>query len=378
MQIKIFSEKPKLHCRRSDTGRGYLLASTVICGLAWAGCSPAPTPPAAQTAASSKDQMPGFWRNAKRHVSFDGSASNLSLITRTLGEGLYQRVGPGFIWAVFGARGHAYYDGLIALGEGEVDFAMITPPVVAQMAKEGKGYFKKAYPDLRGVAVYPQNDWLGCAVLSKMEISSFEDIKAKKPALRIATGPIGQNDGVGFLAEQLLQAYGISVKDVESWGGKFLEARTSGVAVQKVLDGEADMACHEAWKSFYQLVAKFPVKFLPVSEEVLNQLQQQFGFQRSVIRKGLYGSNTPDRDTPVVDFSDWVLITTTQLPDDLGYLTAQVAVENRADVEAFYTSVPVRERGMDLPLKPEIMWKNVGVPLHPGAERYYKEKGYMK
>ncbi|MBI3935320.1 MAG: hypothetical protein HY316_11580 [Acidobacteria bacterium] len=322
--------------------------------------------------------MPAFWRNAKRHISFDGSSANLSLLTRTLGEGMYRRLGPGFIWAVFGARGHAYYEGLIALGEGEVDFAMITPPVVAQMALQGKGYFTKAYPNLRAVVVYPQNDWLGCAVRSDMEINSFEDIKAKQAPIRIATGPIGQNEAVGFLTERILEAYGISVKDIEGWGGKFMEARISGLAIQMLLDGEADMACHEAWKSFYQLVGKIPVKFLPVSEEVLNQLQQQFGFQRTVIRRGLYGQNIPDRDIPVVDFSDWVLITSTQLPDDLGYLTAQVAVEDRQEAEAFYTSVPERDRGMDLPLRPEIMWKNVGIPLHPGAEKYYREKGYMK
>ena len=33
---------------------------------------------------------------------------------------------------------------------------------------------------------------------------------------------------------------------------------------------------------------------------------------------------------------------------------------------------------MDLPLRPDIMWKNAGVPLHPGAERYYKEVGMVK
>ena len=346
----------------------------IVGGLAMMACSP--QAPLSQPAP--QDRLPGFWRNAKRRVTFDGSSANLTLISRTLGEGMYRRLGPGFMWAVFGARGHAYYEGLVALGEGEVDFAMITPAVTGQMAREGKGYFQKAYPNLRAITVYPQNDWLGCAVPAKLGISSFDDIIAKKPPLKIATGPIGQDDGVGFLAEQLLAAYGITVKDLEGWGGKFLEARVSGVAVEKVLSGEADMACHEAWKSFRRLSERFPAKFLPVSEEVLNQLQQKFGYQRNVIRKGLYGPNVPDRDIPVVDFSDWPLITRADLPDDLAYLAAQVAVEDRKEVEAFYTGVPEKDRGMDLPLKPAIMWKNVGIPLHPGAEKYYREKGLMK
>lgn len=356
------------------------VAAVIVLTLLTAACSQ-PRQTGAESAppkAGPQDKYPEFFRNARRHVIFDGSAANLSLISRTLGEAMYRHIGPGFVWAVFGARGHAYNEGMIALGEGEVDFAMTTPAVTAKMAMEGKGYFKKAYPNLRGIAVYPQNDWIGCAVPAKLGISSFEEIKTRKQGLKIATGPIGQNDGVGFAVEQLLGAYGISVKDVESWGGKFLEARVSGIAVDKLISGEADMACHEAWKSFYKAAEKMPLKFLPVSEEVLNQLQQKFGFQRNVIRKGLYKANVPDRDIAVVDFSDWPLITRAELPDDLAYLITQTAIEDRKEVEEFYTSVPEKDRGMDLPLKPEIMWKNVGVPLHPGAEKYYREKGLLK
>ncbi len=338
----------------------------------------APPPPPASTQASPQDKYPEFFRNAKRRVIFDGSAANLSLISRTLGEAMYRHIGPGFVWAVFGARGHAYYEGMLALGEGEVDFAMTTPAPTGKMAMEGTGYFQKAYPNLRAIAVYPQNDWITCAVSSKLGINSFEDIKTKKAPLKIATGLIGEHDGVGFLVEQMLAAYGITAKDLESWGGKFIEARVSGVAVDKAISGEADMACHEAWKSFYQLTAKVSVKILPVSEEVLKQLQQKYGYQRNTIKKGLFAPNVPDRDTLAVDYSDWPLLTRSEVPDDLAYLITQTAIEDRKDVEAFYTAVPEKDRGMDLPLKPEIMWKNVGVPLHPGAEKYYREKGLMK
>lgn len=27
---------------------------------------------------------------------------------------------------------------------------------------------------------------------------------------------------------------------------------------------------------------------------------------------------------------------------------------------------------------PKSVWKNFDVPLHPGAERYYRERGYKK
>jgi TRAP-type uncharacterized transport system substrate-binding protein len=33
---------------------------------------------------------------------------------------------------------------------------------------------------------------------------------------------------------------------------------------------------------------------------------------------------------------------------------------------------------MTYPVDPYAMWKGLGAPLHPGAERYYREHGYMK
>ena len=75
------------------------------------------------------------------------------------------------------------------------------------------------------------------------------------------------------------------------------------------------------------------------------------------------------------DRSDWVLITSTALTDDLAYITAKTAVEDWEVLESYYRGEP--DRSMD-PLKPELMWKNVGIPLHPGAERYYREIGYIK
>lgn len=351
---------------------GFLFIS--LLGVGITGCSRDAVTPA-QT---QQDNFPQFWHDAETHVSFAGSSSNLTLIARYIGEGMYRRLGPGFVWAVYGARGHAYYEGLVAAGEGEVDFALTTPPVTAKLAMEGKGYFQKAYPNLRAIAAYPQNDWLACAVLEELGVSSFEDIKARQLPLKIATGPIGATDGVGFLTERLLEAYGIDKESLEAWGGEFLEARSAPQAVEKVLSGEANVVCHEYWKAFYPLTDKVSVKFLPVSDEVLDRLSQEFGYQRNVIPKGIYKTNVPDRDIPAVDFSDWVVLVDGRVSDDLAYLAAKVAVEDRAGYEIFYAAQTERNRSLDTPMKPEEMWKNVGVPLHPGAERYYRESGLMQ
>jgi TRAP transporter TAXI family solute receptor len=329
------------------------------------------TPPAL------RDQAPKFWRDAKLHLRFAGGRSNLTFIARYIAEGMQGRLSSDAVWSMYGGMRLATMVNAMTLGDGEVDFAVVTPPVAAKMALDGKGDFPKAYPKLRAIAVFPQDDWLGCAVRADLGVSSFEELKAKKIPLRLATD--SRNTGVGFLTERVLEAYGISVKDLEAWGGRIVV--TPGPvtrSVAKMLAGEADAVCHEAWKGFRPLTAKIPVKFLPVSEEVLTRLNREFGYGRRVIRKGLYQPNVPDRDIPVVDFSDWVVLAHADLSDDLAYLAAKVAVEDRGDFETLYMGQKPDDRAVDLPLKPEIMWKNVGVPLHPGAEKYYREAGLMR
>lgn len=53
-------------------------------------------------------------------------------------------------------------------------------------------------------------------------------------------------------------------------------------------------------------------------------------------------------------------------------------VEQRAELEARYRHHPPEHAAMTYPIDPYAMWQGLGAPLHPGAERYYREHGYMK
>ena len=55
-----------------------------------------------------------------------------------------------------------------------------------------------------------------------------------------------------------------------------------------------------------------------------------------------------------------------------------VLVEQREQVDGRYKHIPRERAGMTYPIDPYVMWRDLGAPLHPGAERYYLERGYMK
>jgi TRAP-type uncharacterized transport system substrate-binding protein len=67
-----------------------------------------------------------------------------------------------------------------------------------------------------------------------------------------------------------------------------------------------------------------------------------------------------------------VLITNTALPEPIAYTITKTLIESK---EAL-----VRGHAGLAAFDPTTAWKpeNVGVPLHPGAERAYREKGWMK
>lgn len=321
---------------------------------------------------------PQFWQDTRYNLRWAGSASNLSYITRFIAEGMLEHLGRDTGYIAYGTRGNSTSANIHAVGNHEVDFAVTTPPVTAVLAYEGNGYFEKAYTDLRSIAVFPQNDWVTCVADAGLNITSYAQIRDRKLSVRIATNRIGKENGVSFLVEQMLRAHGIKPKDIENWGGAFVEVLGAGGAAQKVLDGEADIACHEYWKAFYRLTDSKPVTFLPVTEEAMHVLEDKFEYRGNMIPRDVYGPGLPPDDILAVDYSDWLVLTNAKVPDQIAYTAAKVAVEDRVGgYERLYAGQPDRQRSADIPVDPKLMWKNVGVPLHPGAVRYYREAGLM-
>ena len=328
-------------------------------------------------AAKQDRELPDYWQETRFNIRWAGAASNLSYITRYIAEGMLGHLrDTGYI--AFGTSGRSTSANIYAVGKHDVDFAITTPPVNAVLASRGLAYFDQAYSGLRAIAVFPQNDWVTCIADAGLGVSSFGEIREQRLAVRIATNPIGEENGVSFLVEQMFRAHGITPADIAGWGGGFVEVGGAPEAARAVLEGRADIACHEYWKAFYRLTDGKDVNFLPVTEEALNYLESSFGYRRNLIPKDVYGPGKPAQDVPAVDYSDWLVLTHANVPDRLAYLAAKVAVEDRVGgFEVLYRGRPERQRSADIPLDPEKMWRNTGVELHPGAARYYREAGLM-
>lgn len=263
----------------------------------------------------------------------------------------------------------------IEVSEGELDLGITTPAVSARMAVEGTGIYDRPYPGLRAICSYPHIDFVVFAVDAATGIASFEELIERRHPLRLVTGrKAGDSaDVLTFTVEQVLRGYGIGYETIEEWGGEVIYGGPTHVGGLLVLEGRANALFQESQTAYVwrKIAESRPINLLPVREDVRASLEERFGLAQAVVPAGHYPG--VDVETPTVDFSGWLLFCREDIPDEWAYAFAQACDVTRGKVEEV---VEVR-RSLQVPIDPRYLFRETAIPLHPGAERYAREQGYL-
>src|SRR5262245_8756425 len=258
-------------------------------------------------------------------------------------------------------------NGAKLVASGKLDIVWLNPSAIPSMAVRGVGPFRKAQP-LRALAVFPSWDRLVIAISPRLGVRSMEELIAKKPKLNVS---IAVNDCVDFAIKFLLKCHGISQKDLIAWGGAVDEVvrpsnphRSEGSG-----SGELDMVIDEGMDSWGDVAVRHGMIFLSYSEPVLRKLEK-YGFQRARLDHGRIDGI--DKPTTVVDFSGWPIVVHEKFPDDLAYHIAGVLDKIRAEIPYDAKQTPSMTQ-----LCTNTEAGPLDFPLHPGAEKYYRERGYL-
>jgi hypothetical protein len=311
-----------------------------------------------------RPEEPKIDRSFTLHFRGDWGTANLHRVCGWVGQELVDRSGPDTRVAIWNGRG--FTDSVRAVGRGEVDIAMATPTAFLTAALDGRGvYGGEKFPHLRALGVVPQRDRLVMAVHRDLNVTTFAQLRDKAPELRLATSV---NDGVnhvGIGAHALLERSGI---EVTGWGGWFLEDERPFETLDHVLAGRANAVIHEAvmLPHWQQLAPDY--HFLPVEQDVLAGLEDDYGWLAATVEDGYFPGAGGFR---TLDFSDFVMLTTTDLDDDIAYAVAWILGETREVIEKQYRHLPPERSPITYPLDPVTMGKSP-IPLHPGAARYYQ------
>ncbi len=268
-------------------------------------------------------------------------------------------VSPAWCGGLHGAR---------LVGSGRLDIGWLNPSVIATMAYRGKGPFRRAYP-LRALAVFPSWDRLVVAVAGEAGIASMDELRAKRPRLRVS---VADNDCVSFAIRALLRAHGLTLDAFVRWGGTVDRvARPSNPRRRDgIVSGAITAVIDEGLDAWGELALKHGMVFLPFSKRALVQLER-YGFRRAPLGGGrLHGSF--DDATEVIDYSGWPIITHAGLPEELAYEFVAALARIREEIPYDSARVP--------PMSAFCRSTEEGplqIPLHPGAARYYREHGHV-
>lgn len=266
---------------------------------------------------------------------------------------------PGLIASALAANGSVANINAIAGGSLESGFSQSD---VATWAQTGTGIWegREAVADLRAIAnLYPETIHL--VARADSGIKSVADLKGKAVSL--------DEPGSGTLVDAriILGAYGLTEGDINA---SFLKPDQ---AADRMRDGAMDAFFFVGGfpaGAIAELASQEKIILVPISGEEATKLTGEYTFfAQNTVPAGTYEGVTEDVTTLSVG-AQWV--TNASQPDDLIYgITAALWNDNtRRLLDSGH------QKGKQMTL--ETALDGVGIPLHPGAEKFYREKGMIK
>jgi TRAP-type uncharacterized transport system substrate-binding protein len=259
----------------------------------------------------------------------------------------------------------------LLVAQKKYNFGFANPAGLARMATAGVGPYKKKLP-LRAVGVFPSWDRLVFAVRKDSGIQSLDEIREKKYPLIVSSRAGTKFHTTLYVIDEVLKLYGFSLADIEKWGGKILRAQSpSHPSRAEHIGGRADAVFDEGIKSWGVQALEAGMRFLPVRDDVLRKIER-LGFGGAMMSRSAFPGM--DGDIATVDFSGWTFFCHRMLPAKIAYDMAMAIDRCRSEIEADHldrTTMTMEEfcRGGD--------GGALTIPLHPGAKKYYREKGYL-
>ncbi|MDA1235611.1 MAG: TAXI family TRAP transporter solute-binding subunit, partial [Acidobacteria bacterium] len=241
----------------------------------------------------------------------------------------------------------------------------------AAWAMEGdeRAYGGKKYTNIRALAGGLNAVWqmalLRESYIERTGNDTLEKALLSNKPIRIVMKPNGSV--VPILADRIFEAVGTSREEIVAKGGEIIQVSANQIPTL-LRDGRADLYFESAIRghpTITEVTATERIRFMDLPARVLTALSGP-GLTPVPMPKWFEGQTGP---TDGVDMGT-VLIAHKDLPDDLAYAIARTVCENKDDMASSHKAW--------LDFDPRLAGQpaQTGIPLHPGAELYYREKGW--
>ncbi len=233
-------------------------------------------------------------------------------------------------------------------------------------AYNGKLEYDNPIKEIRGITKLGMPDVHHFFLLSKFGINSIKEIADKKPALKLDTSTLGLAGELGV--RRTLELHGITYDDIKSWGGSITHS-SYDEATDRLRDGHIDgvfnieVIGRPLWT---ELTQSIDATFLTQEDEAINQLIENYGYDPITVPAGTYRGQDKDIKTTS---QEPVLVVHEDVDEELVYLFTKLIFEKKDNLVNTYATFEYLDINNAIPTQ---------APLHPGAERYYKEVGVIK
>ncbi len=294
---------------------------------------------------------------------------------RVMVEGLNAIVRDAYPNSAVSLKPNSPGGGVLAIAEKEADFTATATGTEVRLANEGKSpysaplkgrfsYVMMLY-DVQFMHFLMTKEWADAN-----GIKTWADIAAKKPKIRLAINrPDNPQTTIGGPYE-VMKAFGFTIEDIQKWGGSYVLGN-SAIGLDAIKDGKADMfmnARNLGDSLVKDIASNRPLLWIDGDPAKVDQAAKVFDFRMDMVPAGTY----PFMEKPYPTVRQWVsLLAGSHVSEEVVYKYTKAIAENESAVQKIGGSMaPFKTAGMAA--------NPANLPYHPGALRYYKEKGLVK
>jgi len=312
----------------------------------------------------------------KKPINATVTGATPSGYPRTMVEGLNAVVRDVYPGSSVSFKPDSPGGGVLAIGEGRADFTATATGTEVKLANEGQSPYQKP---LKGKFSYVMqlydNQYIHFLMTKEWAdangIKSWADVAAKKPKIRLAINrPDNPQTTIGGPYE-VMKAYGFSIGDIEKWGGSYVLGN-SQIGLDAITDGKADMfmnARNLGDSLVKDIAGKRELLWIDGDMAHFEKAAAAFHNKADMVPKGTYAFM--EKDYPTVRM--WVsLLAGSHVPDEVVYKYVKAIAESEARVQSIGGSLKTSFTTA------KMATNAANLPYHPGALRYYKEKGLVK
>jgi hypothetical protein len=243
-----------------------------------------------------------------------------------------------------------------AVHEGKADVGFGNS-ITTVDAIAGREPFKEAHKNVCNVAtLYPQ--YFQVVVLANSGINSLNDLKGKSLTTQVR-GNTGE-----LITQHVLKVAGLTYKDLKVSFSSYNDS------VAQMQDGHAQvftLGTAVPANAVMDLASNRDVRLLDLAAHHEDMRKINPGYTLVTVKAGTYPKQ--DKDVQVIGYATHV-VASCKLSDERVYAMTKTMAANLKDMAAINKQIGE--------LTPKAMAEDIGVPMHPGAVKFYKEAGAAK